>query len=86
MLQPVTPTVETRLGDWDRSSVQKLNQIEMAEGPDDHAYFMRQAIALSAQAGIVERTGACFGAVVVKDGVVVGEGYNQVTSEVSRDS
>jgi deoxycytidylate deaminase len=49
-----------------------------AQGPDDHAYFMRQAIALSAKAGLVDKCGACFGAVVVKDGVIVGEGCNQV--------
>jgi deoxycytidylate deaminase len=39
---------------------------------------MQAAIELSERAGIAEKTGRCFGAVVVKDGNVIGEGYNQV--------
>lgn len=40
---------------------------------------MEAAIALSERAGITEKTGRCFGAVVVDGrGQVVGEGYNQV--------
>jgi pyrimidine deaminase RibD-like protein len=40
---------------------------------------MEAAIALSERAGIIEKTGRCFGAVVVDGGgQVVGEGYNQV--------
>lgn len=38
--------------------------------------FMRRAIALSCQG--VEAGGGPFGAVVVKDGVIIGEGMNQV--------
>lgn len=47
----------------------------------DHAAFMRRAIALSRehmQAG----HGGPFGAVVVHEGKVVGEGWNQVTSQL----
>eukprot|EP00877_Chromochloris_zofingiensis_P005289 jgi/Chrzof1/14761/Cz09g15070.t1 len=42
---------------------------------------MERAIELSRVAGIEKRTGGCFGAVVVKDGKVVGEGYNNVMSQ-----
>ncbi|MFM8614774.1 MAG: nucleoside deaminase, partial [Alphaproteobacteria bacterium] len=38
--------------------------------------FMRRAIALSCQG--VETGGGPFGAVVVKDGEIIGEGMNQV--------
>lgn len=41
--------------------------------------FMRQAIALSRR-GMAGGAGGPFGAVVVRDGVVVAEGWNQVTS------
>lgn len=43
-----------------------------------HEEFMKRAIALSERASIIEKTGGVFGAVVVKDGKIVGEGYNQV--------
>ncbi|MBK7708191.1 MAG: nucleoside deaminase [Acidobacteria bacterium] len=46
---------------------------------DVHEQFMRRAIAL-AQNGIDANDGGPFGAVVVKDGRIVGEGCNQVTS------
>jgi tRNA(Arg) A34 adenosine deaminase TadA len=41
---------------------------------------MKRAIELSAQGGLVEMTGGCFGALVVDaaSGEVVGEGYNKV--------
>jgi len=42
-------------------------------------YFMRRAISL-AQKGIDSNSGGPFGAVVVKDGEIIGEGCNQVTS------
>lgn len=48
----------------------------MPNKPDEK--FMKRAIELSRQASIVEKTGGVFGAVVVKDGKIVGEGYNQV--------
>ncbi len=40
--------------------------------------FMKRAIELSRRAAIIEKTGGVFGAIVVKDGVIIGEGYNQV--------
>jgi guanine deaminase len=40
--------------------------------------FMRKAIELSRRASIIEKSGGVFGAVVVKDGKIIGEGYNQV--------
>ena len=48
--------------------------------PEDHVAFMCRAIALSRAAGLEQRTGGCFGAVVV-DSVtkkVLGEGQNRV--------
>jgi guanine deaminase len=46
-----------------------------------HEEFMRRAIANSRKAGVEERTGGAFGAVVVdRDGEIVGEGSNQVVS------
>lgn len=44
--------------------------------PEDK--FMRRAIELSEIAGIKEKTGGVFGAVIVKDGQIIAEGYNQV--------
>ncbi len=41
--------------------------------------FMRRAIEL-AQIGVNKSAGGPFGAVIVKNGEIVGEGYNQVTS------
>jgi guanine deaminase len=40
--------------------------------------FMEKAIELSRRASIVEKSGGVFGAVIVKDGKIIGEGYNQV--------
>lgn len=40
--------------------------------------FMTKAIALSRTASIEKKTGGVFGAVVVKDGKIIGEGYNKV--------
>lgn len=45
---------------------------------DADRIHMRQAIALMRQAGIVERTGGPFGAVVARDGVVLGAAGNTV--------
>ena len=45
----------------------------------DHETFMRAAIALS-QKNVDDGTGGPFGAVVVRDGEIIGEGTNQVTS------
>jgi guanine deaminase len=43
-----------------------------------NAEFMKKAIKLSRKASIEEKSGGVFGAVVVKDGKIIGEGYNQV--------
>lgn len=40
--------------------------------------FMRRAIELSRRASIIEKSGGVFGAVIVKDGKIISEGYNQV--------
>lgn len=40
--------------------------------------FMHKAIELSRRASIIEKSGGVFGAVIVKDGKIIGEGYNQV--------
>lgn len=39
---------------------------------------MKRAIELSRKASIIEKSGGVFGAVIVKDGEIIGEGYNQV--------
>lgn len=46
-----------------------------------HEKFMRRAIELSRRASIVEKTGGVFGAVIVKDGEIIAEGYNQVRKQ-----
>jgi guanine deaminase len=40
--------------------------------------FMKRAIELSRIASIEKKTGGVFGAVIVKDGQIISEGYNQV--------
>lgn len=45
---------------------------------DFNPEFMKRAIQLSRKASIEEKTGGVFGAVVVKDGKIIAEGYNQV--------
>ncbi len=47
--------------------------------PEQHEQFMRRAIELARQ-GVDENRGGPFGCVVVKDGEIIGEGFNQVTS------
>lgn len=46
---------------------------------NDKQQFMRRAIAL-AQTGIDRKAGGPFGAVVVKDGEIIAEAHNEVTS------
>jgi tRNA(Arg) A34 adenosine deaminase TadA len=50
---------------------------------EQHAQFMKRAIELSRASGVVEKTGGCFGAVIVdaSTGEVVEEGRNRVLSE-----
>lgn len=43
--------------------------------------FMRRAIELSRKASIIDKCGGVFGAVVVKDGEIIAEGYNQVIKQ-----
>lgn len=43
--------------------------------------FMKRAIELSELASIIKKTGGVFGAVIVKDGKIIAEGYNQVIKE-----
>lgn len=47
--------------------------------PADDDHFLRHAVGL-ARRNMLAGAGGPFGAVVVKDGVIVGEGWNQVTS------
>jgi len=46
----------------------------------DRNQFMRAAIAL-AEKNVAEGTGGPFGAVIVRDGEIIGEGTNRVTSD-----
>jgi guanine deaminase len=46
----------------------------------DHQRFMRRAIELSKRAALEECTGGAFGAVIVKDSQIVGEGINRVVA------
>ena len=39
---------------------------------------MARAIELARKAGVEDRSGGCFGAVVVQNDKIVGEGFNQV--------
>jgi len=43
--------------------------------------FMKEAIKLSREASIEKKTGGAFGAVIVKNGKIVGRGYNQVIKQ-----
>ena len=47
---------------------------------DEHIKFLKRAVVL-AQEGMHQHNGGPFGALVVKDGIVIGEGLNTVTSE-----
>lgn len=51
----------------------------MSDRPEEK--FMRRAIELSEIAGVKEKTGGVFGSVIVKDGKVIAEGYNQVIKQ-----
>lgn len=48
---------------------------------DFNPEFMKKAIELSERASIKEKTGGVFGAVIVKDGKIIAEGYNQVRKQ-----
>ncbi|AWB22849.1 nucleoside deaminase [Methylobacterium currus] len=47
----------------------------------DDETFMARAIALSERTALVESAGGAFGAVIVRDGEIVGEGANRVVAE-----
>ncbi len=47
----------------------------------DDETFMARAIALSERTALVESAGGAFGAVIVRDGRIVGEGANRVVAE-----
>lgn len=53
-----------------------LNQGKIMSKPNPE--FMKRAIELSRKASITDKTGGVFGAVIVKDGKIIAEGYNQV--------
>lgn len=54
------------------------HQTKNAGDQKQHEPFMKRAIELSRKASIVDKTGGVFGAVIVKDGKIIAEGYNQV--------
>jgi guanine deaminase len=45
---------------------------------NNHKKFMQRAIELSKEGALIKKTGGPFGAVIVKDNKIIGEGYNQV--------
>ncbi|MFH6783738.1 MULTISPECIES: nucleoside deaminase [Methylobacterium] len=47
----------------------------------DDETFMARAIALSEHTALVESAGGAFGAVIVRDGQIIGEGANRVVAE-----
>lgn len=57
----------------------KGSQRDAKMSETDHASFMRQAIAL-AYAGMAGGHGGPFGAVIVREGAVIGQGHNRVLS------
>lgn len=54
------------------------NAQQGAEKRTPNPEFMKKAIELSERASLKEKTGGAFGAVIVKDGKIIAEGYNQV--------
>lgn len=55
-----------------------MNRQEKDYNKEFKEEFMKKAIELSRRASIVEKSGGVFGAVIVKDGKIIAEGYNQV--------
>ena len=54
--------------------------MSLSGNASNHAYFMRRAIELGRISGLVKKTGGPFGAVVVNNGRIIGEGSNCVLS------
>ena len=48
---------------------------------EDDRRFMARAIALSEATSIVDGAGGAFGCVIVRDGIIIGEGANRVVAE-----
>ena len=48
---------------------------------EQHKAFMRRAIAMGRKAGIDDRTGGPFGALIVRNGEIIGEGVSRVNAE-----
>lgn len=48
------------------------------EDMSKHKEFMKRAIELSRKASLIDKSGGVFGAVIVKDGKIIAEGWNQV--------
>lgn len=59
-----------------KTAEQAKGQEQQLKGHDKDC--MRKAIELSRRGSIIEKSGGVFGAVIVKDGKIIGEGYNQV--------
>ena len=58
---------------------QKMSGATMDDAAAEHEKFMRHAIAL-AYTGMAGGHGGTFGAVIVKDGEIIGQGHNRVLS------
>ena len=54
------------------------NHIHKRNISENDKKFMKRAIELSHKASMVEKSGGVFGAVIVKNGEIISEGYNQV--------
>ena len=64
-----------------QNKTQNKNQTQQRGQKKEHEFneeFMNRAIELSRRASIIEKSGGVFGAVIVKDGKIIAEGYNQV--------
>ena len=48
---------------------------------DDDRRFMRRAIELSEKTALIDSAGGAFGAVIVQNGAIIGEGANRVVAE-----
>ncbi|NNG36998.1 nucleoside deaminase [Nakamurella aerolata] len=56
------------------------DRVSDAVSDGEHLEYLRRAVALAEQ-GVASGVGGPFGAVVVRDGEVLGEGWNQVTAD-----